>query len=287
MKRLPDATIAHLREVAERPDFSGTRYTLVREIARGGMGVIYEAEDQELQRTVALKVVSSEIAGPESVERLRAEARIIAQLEHPGIVPVHDAGELPDGRAWYAMKFVRGKTLREVMEGAAAASDLLRIFLRVCETVAFAHAHGVIHRDLKPDNVMVGAFGEVLIMDWGVGAVGTHGFMAPEQQRGTVDSRTDVFALGKMLAHLGRAAAGRPLRAIVDKATRADPGDRYQDAGGVAADVVRFLDGERVLAHRETVLEKLTRWLRRHRALVALVAAYIVMRVLVYLWVRV
>jgi len=85
---------------------------------------------------VALKVVASEIAGPESVERLRAEARIIAQLEHPGIVPVHDAGELPDGRAWYAMKFVRGKTLREVMEGAAAASDLLRIFLRVCETEA-------------------------------------------------------------------------------------------------------------------------------------------------------
>lgn len=85
---------------------------------------------------MALKVVASEIAGPESVERLRAEARIIAQLEHPGIVPVHDAGELPDGRAWYAMKFVRGKTLREVMEGAAAASDLLRIFLRVCETEA-------------------------------------------------------------------------------------------------------------------------------------------------------
>src|SRR6202030_1109518 len=106
-----------------------------------------EAEDLELQRRIAIKVLATEIASPESEERMRAEARVIAQLEHPGIVPLHDSGTLPDGRVFYAMKLVRGRTFSEI---TAPATEVLRLFLRVCEAVAFAHARGVIHCDLKP-----------------------------------------------------------------------------------------------------------------------------------------
>jgi eukaryotic-like serine/threonine-protein kinase len=98
------------------------------------------------------------------------EVRILARLEHLGIVPVHDVGTLPDGRVFYAMKRVRGKRLDEVAK-TAPLPERLRVFSRICEAVAFAHAHGVIHRDLKPENVMVGSFGEVLVMDWGVRAM--------------------------------------------------------------------------------------------------------------------
>src|SRR5439155_21174166 len=96
---------------------------------------------------------------------------IIAGLEHPGIVPVHDLGVLPDGRVYYAMKLVRGKRLDEAAAIARDLFSLLRMFEKICDAVAFAHAHGVIHRDLKPQNIMVGPFGEVLVLDWGVAKV--------------------------------------------------------------------------------------------------------------------
>ena len=96
------------------------------------------------------------------------EARIVALLEHPSIVPIHDVGVLPDGRVFYAMKLVQGRRLDEYVQSGASLPDLLRVFQKVCEAVSFAHAHSVIHRDLKPENIMVGAFGEVLVMDWGV-----------------------------------------------------------------------------------------------------------------------
>jgi serine/threonine protein kinase len=104
-------------------------------------------------------------------ERMMREAHIVAQLEHPGIVPIHDLGTLPDGRVFYAMKYVQGRTLDQYVRAGRPLPDLLRVFQRVCEAVAFAHSFGVIHRDLKPENVMVGAFGEVLVMDWGVAKV--------------------------------------------------------------------------------------------------------------------
>src|SRR5437870_4117953 len=99
------------------------------------------------------------------------EARIVARLEHPAIVPIHDVGQLPDARVFYAMKYVQGRRLDRVVRNKNPLPELLRIFQRVCEAVAFAHAHGVIHRDLKPENIMVGPFGEVLVMDWGIAKV--------------------------------------------------------------------------------------------------------------------
>src|SRR5690606_32397289 len=168
MTWLSDAAVRHLRSVADWPDTSGTRYEVIEPPGRGGMGTVYRARDVELGRDVALKVVSTPEAVDDVAERLRREARILARLEHPGIVPVHDAGVLADGRAFYAMKLVRGQRLDAFVQPDMPLPERLRIFGRICEAVAFAHAHGVIHRDLKPSNIMVGAFGEVLVMDWGV-----------------------------------------------------------------------------------------------------------------------
>lgn len=283
--KLSDGTIARLRELTERPDFSGTRYTIVREIGRGGMGVVYEAEDRELGRNVALKVLALDLSSAAMTERMRVEARTMAQLEHPGIVPVHDVGILADGRAWYAMKLVRGSNLSNAAT-ALPHSEMLRVFLRMCEAVGFAHAHGVVHGDLKPDNVMIGAFGEVLVMDWGVAGVGTRGFMAPEHEAsGLVDARADVYSLGRILDGLAGPDRPRPLASIVRKAI-SDRETRYANAGELADDIRRYLDGAPVSAHRATLLEKAGRWMSRNHVLLTLIAAYIAMRIIVFLWVR-
>jgi serine/threonine protein kinase len=269
---LSDDVIARLRDVTEQPDLTGTRYELVRELGRGGMGIVYEVRDLQLERSVALKVVDEEWS---------AEARVIAALEHPGIVPVHDSGELPDGRFYYTMKLVRGARLDAWLAEGHPLSERLRLFARICEPLAFAHAQGIVHRDLKPENVMVGEFGAVLVMDWGVSNIaGTPGWMAPEHTR---DARSDVYALGALLRFLLQDEKARPLRAIVTRAMHDDPSQRYADAGALADDVLRFLDGEPVSAYRENLIEVASRWLGRHRALVAMLLAYLIMRALILL----
>ncbi|MCU1231624.1 MAG: serine/threonine protein kinase [Acidobacteria bacterium] len=293
MTWLSDNAVSRLRAIAEEPDFRGTRYTIVRELARGGMGIVYEAEDAELQRRVAIKVVATELASEDAAERMRREARVIAKLEHPGIVPLHDVGALPDGRIFYAMKLVRGHRLDE---RPLARTEALRLFLRLCEAVAFAHANGVVHCDLKPSNVMVGAFGELLVMDWGVARVigeaspslvaGTHGFMAPEQERGdVVDASADVFALGAILREL-LPDAPKPLRALVEKCLAPNANERFPDASHLAAEIARYLDGEPLLTYRESLIERTARWLTQNRALVAVVVAYIVMRLIVLFFIH-
>lgn len=171
MNWLSDRKVSHLRSVVSNPDFSGTKYTFVKELARGGMGTVYLVEDTELNREVAIKVLSTPEMNEDLRRRMIREAQIIARLEHPGIVPVHDVGVLPDGRVFYAMKFVRGVRLDEYAASTSSTRERLRKFQAVCDAVAFAHAHGVIHRDLKPQNIMIGSFGEVLVLDWGVAKV--------------------------------------------------------------------------------------------------------------------
>jgi eukaryotic-like serine/threonine-protein kinase len=171
MKFLSDKILEHLRDAAEAPDLAGTRYRLLERIARGGMGVVFAAEDEKLQRRVALKVLDVLGANTDLAARLLREARVLAQLEHPGIVPVHDVGTLADGRVFYTMKFVEGRRLDQHIAGVDSIPDRLRLFLRICDAVAFAHARGVLHRDLKPANIMVGPFGEVLVMDWGLAKI--------------------------------------------------------------------------------------------------------------------
>src|SRR4029077_718230 len=249
-------TVARLRENMQMPDLTGTRYAIVRYLARGGMGSVWLGEDTVLKRRVALKVLDVVAASDDLAARLLQEARVLANLEHPGIVPVHDAGTLADGRAFYCMKYVEGHTLAEHIANLDL-SDRLRLVERIAEPLDFAHTRGFLHRDLKPENIMIGAFGEVLIMDWGLAQVGagpsplseiasrptngvprgtgqgsvlgTPGFMSPEQARGErVDHRTDIYSLGTILrfmlntsARRDTSAAGvtvpRALWAICDK----------------------------------------------------------------------
>jgi serine/threonine-protein kinase len=148
-------------------------YHLLGEIARGGMGAVLRAFDPVLGRELALKVLLEKHRhDPELVRRFLEEARTHGQLQHPGVAPLHEVGRLPDGRPFFAMKLVEGRTLDQLLEGRRGpAEDLprfLKVFEQVCQAVAYAHSKGVIHRDLKPANVMVGAFGEVQVLDWGV-----------------------------------------------------------------------------------------------------------------------
>lgn len=224
-------------------------YTLEGVVATGGMGAVLKAQDNNLARTVALKVMlNSADANEQAVFSFVAEAQITGQLEHPNIVPLHDIGVAADGTIYYTMKLIEGRTLRDILkdirEGNADTiqrfpiSRLLTIFQKVCDGISYAHSRRVIHRDLKPDNVMVGEFGEVLILDWGLAKVlpepgqadteeqggefsgplpggagdsmatmvgqvkGTPNYMAPEQAEGRVadiDTRSDIYALGGIL----------------------------------------------------------------------------------------
>ena len=171
MDFLSDKSLARLREAEAPPDFSATRYTLREFLARGGIGAVYLAQDQVLDRRVAIKILDSADPDRALAECLNKEARVLAQLEHPGIVPVHDAGTLPGGHVFYVMKFVEGKRLDQFLAGVPSLPERLRLFLRICDSVSFAHSRGILHRDLKPSNVMIGAFGEVLVMDWGLAKI--------------------------------------------------------------------------------------------------------------------
>jgi eukaryotic-like serine/threonine-protein kinase len=341
MKFLSDRALERLRDAADLPDLSGTHYRLLDRIARGGMGVVYAAEDERLERRVALKVLDLPETGGDLAKRLIREARVLARLEHPGIVPVHDVGTLADGRVFYTMKFVEGNRLDKHIESVASTPDRLRIFLRICDAVAFAHARGVLHRDLKPANIMVGPFGEVLVMDWGLAKIlheqktietrakdpeetifekphrvtgfdaarensavtehgtvmGTPGYMSPEQARGDVeklDARSDIFSLGELLRFLltgspektptPRQRLDKSLEAICAKAAAALPSERYSNVSELALDVSRYLDGLAVGAHRETILDRATRFYRRYRFFILLIAAYLAMRVLILIF---
>ncbi len=214
------------------------RYAVIDELGRGGMGAVYRARDQDLGREVALKVARG-ANDPTRCARFLAEARITGQLQHPNIVPVHGCGVDPAGRPWFSMTLVRGRELAEILgrraQDPATANDwpltrLVAVLVQACHGVAFAHSRGVVHRDLKPANLMLGSFGEVLVMDWGLGCrsaapgaaddspwdgapvatrdgtvAGTPSYMPPEQARGERDRigpRSDVYALGAILFEL-------------------------------------------------------------------------------------
>jgi serine/threonine protein kinase len=291
---ISDRAIERLREAASWPAIDA-RYEITGVAGHGGMGTVYIARDQVLDRDVAVKVLDVADQKGSRAARLQREAHILARLDHPAIVPVHDAGTLEDGRAFYVMKLVQGRRLDDLIGDRLPLASRLTVFDRILDAVAFAHAHGVVHRDLKPENVMTGAFGEVYVMDWGVaqdGAadadpaiVGTPGFMPPEQAlaRG-VDARADIYALGALLALIAAPDAPPALGAIAEKARHQDADRRYQSVEALKADVARFQAHDRVEAHRESPIERMIRVYRRYEVPILLIVAYIVMRFVVLIW---
>ncbi|HZN57638.1 MAG TPA: serine/threonine-protein kinase, partial [Planctomycetota bacterium] len=161
----------------------GARYDMKEELARGGMGIILRVWDRDLNRQIAMKVLPPGARGspagalPEHLPRFLEEAQVTAQLDHPGIVPVHELGVDANGRLYFTMQLVKGGELKGIFELARAGKDgwnvprAVGVVVKACQAVAYAHAKGVIHRDLKPANVMVGRFGEVYVMDWGLARV--------------------------------------------------------------------------------------------------------------------
>jgi eukaryotic-like serine/threonine-protein kinase len=180
--------LAQVSTTASLPDAersAGQRLRLAGEIARGGMGVVLRGCDDEIGREVAVKVLLPKHAeNPEYLSRFAEEAQICGQLQHPGIVPVYEIGRLPDRRPYFTMKLISGRTLAALLAARsgleAERSRFLKIFEQVCQAVGYAHSRGVIHRDLKPSNIMVGAFGEIQVMDWGLAKVLARGPARPE-----------------------------------------------------------------------------------------------------------
>lgn len=326
MTWLSDPLVDRLRITLGSPDLSGTRYRAIRLLGRGGMAAVWLVEDTTLHRQVALKVLDLVDDEQDLAARLLQEAEILASLEHPGIVPVHDAGTLADGRVFCCMKWVQGETLEQHVQTLASLSESLRLILRIAEPLAFAHSKGVLHRDLKPGNIMIGPFGEVLVMDWGLakrmhtpsgiaatvandpapdlgrpsfratGVVGTPGFMSPEQARGEAATpQSDIFSLGAVMAFTltnGGASGSearslpRPLRSICEKAMAADPAARYVSVETLAADISKYLEQEPVSAYRENVIERAARLMNRHATAIVLILAYLFMRGLFILFAR-
>jgi serine/threonine protein kinase len=222
---------------APAPAALDARYVLEREIARGGMGRVFEGRDLRLQRTVAIKMLRAQDAA--LAARFEREVKLAARLQHPGVVPVYDAGFWPSGEPFLIMKLVLGQSLARVIRDADTRADRLALLPNViaaAEAVAYAHDQGIVHRDLKPYNILIGAFGETVVVDWGLAkdlragaaaepdgdrrvtttsgdtaagaVVGTPSYMPPEQAAGRpVDPRADVYALGAILHYV---LAGTP-----------------------------------------------------------------------------
>jgi len=262
-------------QVAGQFTAGGTRYQVLKPHAQGGLGAVFVALDGELKRQVALKEILDKHADDPGVrQRFQLEAEITGNLEHPGVVPVYGLGTYANGRPYYAMRFIQGDTLKDAIakfhdrslnpspdsDRAVFFRNLLGRFVDVCNALAYAHSRGVLHRDIKPGNIIVGEYGETLVVDWGLakatgkvdpaagdetvqpvlssgsgsgdqgtqGVVGTPAYMSPEQARGEINTlgpATDIYALGATLYSLltGKAPfEGKNIHKVIEEVKQGD-----------------------------------------------------------------
>lgn len=322
------------------------RYQLMELLGSGGQGKVYCVRDHECLRDIALKILRRRDPKSSALHRFINEARVTAQLVHPGVPQVYDLGILSDGTVFYTMNRLSGRSFADILKEQGGKEhrrfDLIQILLRVCDTLDYAHSLGVIHRDVKPANIQVGDYGEVLLLDWGLckvlrsgvviedlvigpegssdepgasssassegndianltmagSAVGTPYYMSPEQALGRdVSFESDVFPLGVILYEIlsGRSpynalpvqeilqcsAEGRwlPLReagsnilpqlcAIVEKAMARNPEERYPSPQAFAEDLRRWLSNQAITAYKESRIEFVRRYVRRHAVVI-------------------
>ena len=285
-------------------------YTLLRQLGQGGMGSVWLATREQPSMKVAIKFIRPERVTPAFVEHFQRERQLLADQEHPNVARLLDGGTTDSGQPYMVMEFIEGVTLREYLGSKPLALEpRLRLFLQVCEGVRHAHLRGVLHRDLKPDNILVTAKGVAKVIDFGLvqGIGGTLRYMSPEQTTLPAEQLqpfTDQYSLGVILYEmltnrlpyelppalgpalrdireqrpqpLGPAPADRPrdLEAVVHKALAKEPRDRYDDVEAFAADVSRYLDVKPVRARPAARPQRVWYWVRRHPAgAVALILA--------------
>jgi tetratricopeptide (TPR) repeat protein len=227
------------------------RLQLLGEIARGGMGAILKGRDADIGRDLAVKVLLEQHRDrPEMLRRFIEEAQIAGQLQHPGVVPVYELGHFADHRPYFAMKLVKGSTLAEVMSARPDPSvdrpRLLAVFLQVSQTIAYAHARGVIHRDLKPSNVMVGAFGEVQVMDWGLAKVLPRGGVIDDASAGKQAIHETIIATARTASDSDLSQAGSILGTpsyMAPEQARGEPVDERADVFALGSILCEILTG--------------------------------------------
>jgi eukaryotic-like serine/threonine-protein kinase len=307
-------------------------YELEREIARGGMGVVYRAKQKSLQRTVALKMIlAGDHASAEQLARFRQEAEAAARLDHANIVPVYEVGE-HDRRRYYTMKLIDGGDLNgQLSRLRQDPKSAVRLVEQVARAVHFAHQHGILHRDLKPANILIDPSGEPHVADFGLArlhdsnakmtqtgaALGTPGYMAPEQIRGDkmLTTGTDVYSLGAVLyvcltgappfkganaweamqkaldsdppsPRSANPKTDRDLETICKKALERNPAQRYESAAALADDLSRWLNHEPIAARPVGPIRRSLKWVRRHpvwTALMGMAAAMLLVVAAAYL----
>ncbi|NLX26999.1 MAG: protein kinase [Lentisphaerae bacterium] len=354
-----------LEKTAQRKDLMdgnpADRYTPRKKLNEGGMKAIWEVDDHRTARKVAMALIpDSKIASEQDIDSFLYEARLTANLQHPNIIPIYDIAVDKEGNPYFTMKALKGETLGEIIKKLRSGSEeyrtrytrtrLLAIFLKVCNAIDYAHTKGVIHLDLKPSNVIVGDFGDVHVLDWGLSTLLTHideykggpiswqnidhislesgqtltrylegsskqrhvaggtpGYMSPEQAQGDlsgVDFQTDIYMLGAMLYELltyecpivgetvketlQKTVRGdflppdrrapklhipQPLAAIVMKAMKTDPKNRYANVAALIRDIHQFQDGFATTAENPTFFTHAALLVRRHKMAVSLISA--------------
>jgi lipopolysaccharide biosynthesis regulator YciM/predicted Ser/Thr protein kinase len=310
------------------------RYRIIRLLGEGGMGAVYEAEQDQPRRSVALKVIKTAWASPELLRRFEQEAQALGRLHHPGIAQIYEAGSADAGfgiQPFFAMELIHGKPLVEYAnEQKLTTRQRLELMIQVCDAVQHAHQRGIIHRDLKPGNILVDESGQPRVLDFGLARatdsdaqatrqtdigqlLGTLAYVSPEQVLAdplALDTRTDVYALGVILYEL---LAGKmpymlskmlheavrtiqesdpvplstvsktyrgDIETIVAKALEKDKNRRYGSAAALAGDIRRYLDDQPITAKPASASYQLSKFARRHKALVAGFAAVFVVLVL-------